>query len=165
MRVPKGLEISIASLSEISDSQAALFKGLVKIAFSGEQCDCPWGVCVFIRTSHEPFVMLQCAYWPPKMPRYRRLHAEDGKEVAECSFEPIYVGNKRDFPENRKFEIYAVALREPTVHQLMSLLRKDSLGQPYLVRIDEIELYDRQAVVSRPVSVEVDWDRLQPQKV
>lgn len=164
MQTPRGLAISVSPLLLLSEREAALYKGTVKADFSGDHCDCAWGACIFIRTAHEPFVMLQCAYWPPKMPRYRRLHTEDGKDVEACTFEPIYVGNRRDFPENRAFEIYAVALREPTVHQLMSLLRKDSLGQPYLVRIDEIELYDRQAIVSKPVAVEIDWDKLQAEK-
>lgn len=164
MRIPRGLVISASPLLQLSEREAALYKGTIAAEFSCENSDCVWGVCVFIRTMHESFVLLQCAYWPPKMPRYRRLHTEEGKDVEVCTFEPIYVGNRRDFPENRAFEIYSVALREPTVNQLFNLLRKDSLGQPYLVRIDEIELYDRQAVVSKPVIVEIDWDKLRPRQ-
>ncbi len=114
-----------------------------------------------MRPRNEAFFCFQVRGWPPAGLYFANLTGQEKGGVEECFVERIYVGNMDTHASQTDFEIYAIAMAELRILRLMSQLRRDPNGLPYVVGPREIELYDREAVMSAPSAVHIDWKDLE----
>ena len=103
-------------------------------------------IIIFNRPLNEGWT-LQIQGWPPQTPRFADI-GSDGKWEIE-----IYVGNIKELPIQREFNIHAVALNKEEALQLMNTPLKTPDGIPFFMYKSDITEQLEHQLWSEPVIV------------
>ncbi|MEW6685152.1 MAG: hypothetical protein AB1393_02970 [Candidatus Edwardsbacteria bacterium] len=145
----KHLSIKITEATFLGRGGEGNESALYSVKGQYERMNEKMGIIIFIRPCYEDYWSLQTIGWPPEGPRFANILGK-----GKWQMEPVYIGSRKNMPEQKKFEIYAVIISRDENSQLMNALQKNQ-GIPFFTKQEDIDKTVSSLIWSKRFVIEI----------